>query len=146
MRKPKARTASELLMIWGLYTAGGAMRMPLSKGGGGPSEEDDEALAADYVQTCPGFQIALPVLRYRYVHAHPESDLPLFDPTMPGERLDEALLRLGWGDLQGAFKREIGPIVHQRFLNSLIDKTKAKPFLYFEKVEAHVLPLRTQMA
>lgn len=129
----RTRTASELLTIWGLVTAGGRLTDVIRKLPTGEAEaEDDEQLAAIYVQTTPGYFKALPVLRHVYAYHHP---LPSFDPTMPGETLQRALERLEWRFLSGLPLKVVGPSIHEEFLNRLTDRTKAEPFYYWQDPE-----------
>lgn len=137
-------TPTRLLLNWGLITSAGRLtdvirKMPTGEGQG----EDDEQVAHTYVQTTPGFFKALPVLRYVYVyHGNPR----LFDPTLPGESLSEALRRLEWPLLEGLPMRVIGPTVLDEFVKQLSDRCKREPLVYHAPVEEHVLPLQSAYA
>lgn len=144
MRVKRERTASELLTIWGLLYAGGNLRDAIRKvGTGEESGLDEEQLAADYVMRTPGYFQALPVLRHVHVeYRHIRS----FDPCLPWESLQDALERLEWRFLRGVERHQVGQIMYGDFLRTLIDRTRAEPFYYYEEVAETVLPLRPRLA
>lgn len=145
-------TASLLLENWGLIYDGGALRDVIRRVGTGEQEAvDEEQLAATYVETCPGFRNALPVLRFVYVYHHRPEE---FDPCLPGESLEAALKRQEWHSAVGLTRKQVGPWVHDKFLNALIDQTRVRPFTFSKQIEEYVIgreqgprkPLRTKMA
>ena len=144
MKAKATRSASELLVIWGLYLEAGRFDHVLHQDPtGNPEQEDDEQLAAMYVQTTPGYFKAFPVLRHVHVRHHPAAS---FDPVMPGETLTDALRRLEWPKLEGLPVKVIGPTIYEEFLSALEAKCKASPFVYWQEVEDVVVPLKPRMA
>lgn len=144
MKSKRNLTANDLLRIWGLMYATGDLKDVIRKVGTGEEGGlDEEQTAKAYVETCPGFHEALPVLRWKYVHFREPED---FDPCLPGETLEGALKRQEMHSALGLARRQVGSWVHDRFLNALIDKTRREPFVHFEEVEERFSALRCQPA
>jgi hypothetical protein len=119
-------TPNRLLVSWGCNQRGRLQTPGLGKGGNGNSATtDDESQAAYYVEHTEGFTKALPVLRHIYSDMAP---IESFRLTMPGEVLNYALIKRGWGMLLGQPRNRIPILVHHEFISMLADRCRVEPF------------------
>jgi len=118
--------ATTMLEWWGLRESGGSLKNPVKKSTGGDPAEDDEKAAMVFVQTTQFFRVARPIL----AHVHIEGkQLDEFVIRMPGERLKQSLLRLGWWQLCGVREERIADCLYEGFYEVLTNRLEFEGFI-----------------
>jgi hypothetical protein len=121
----------ELLQVWGLRIGGASLGNPVrlfNRGErlGDVSGLDDEMQALMFVESTQGFLLSRPILRHVYCEYQP---VHTFRLLLPGEGLQEALMRLGW--LQVAdwdHPSRLPHVVLDNFRATLDDRIRKTPF------------------